>query len=156
MASGYRNRPDSQATSFIDGWYLTSDLGFLDASGYLHILGRATDIKWIDGTMLVPTLIQDRLCRIPTVRYAVVVKDRNEDQWIAAVVPWISLSVDTAQCLKAIAELHSTAPIFVVPLNRIPLTEQGKPDRDAICQLGREAANSAGRIEGGTRSAAIS
>ena len=140
MASGYRNRPDSQATSFIDGWYRTGDLGFLDASGYLHILGRATDIEWIDGTMLVPTLIQDRLCRISTVRYAVVVKDRNEDQWIAAVVPWIGLSVDTAQCLKAIAELHSTAPIFVAPLNQIPLTEQGKPDRDAICQLGREAA----------------
>ena len=79
--------------------------------------------------MLVPTLIQDRLCRISTVRYAVVVKDRNEDQWIAAVVPWIGLSVDTAQCLKAIAELHSTVPIFVVPLNQIPLTEQGKPDR---------------------------
>src|SRR5260370_34225786 len=44
MASCYPNRPDSQATSFIDGWYRTCDLGFLDPSGDLHLLRRRTHI----------------------------------------------------------------------------------------------------------------
>lgn len=139
MASGYRNRPDLQA-SFEEGWYRTGDLGSLDTGGYLHILGRAMDIDWIDGAMVIPTLIQDRLCRIPTVRYAVVVRDPEENVWIAAVVPWSGSSIDTAQCRKVITEQHPTAPIVVLSLPQVPLTEQGKVDRQAIRQLRRKIA----------------
>ena len=145
MAGGYHNRPALQAAAFQDGWYRSGDLGLLDPDGYLHILGRAADISWIDGVMVGPTQIEDTLCQLSTVRYAVVVVDQKAGSWIAAVVPWPGSSVDPVQCRDAIAARHGAAvaaPVVVVPLDRVPLTEQGKPDRVAILQLGREVGSS--------------
>jgi len=142
MAGGYRNRPDLQAAAFRDGWYRTGDLGFLDPEGYLHILGRAADITRIDGRMVSPTLLQNTLCRLSSVRYAVVVVDQEAGGWIAAVVPWPESSVDPAPCRDAIAAWHGAAVAessTILPVERVPLTEQGKPDRAAVLQLGRDA-----------------
>ena len=50
MAQGYRNRPDLEAAAFRDGWYRSGDLGRIDGDGYLHVLGRAVDMAWIDGS----------------------------------------------------------------------------------------------------------
>ena len=36
---GYENNPEANATSFIDGWFRTGDQGFLDADGYLTLVG---------------------------------------------------------------------------------------------------------------------
>jgi fatty-acyl-CoA synthase len=140
MAGGYHHRPAQQAAAFEDGWYRSGDLGFLDAVGYLHILGRAVDIIRIDGTMVSPTLVEETLCRLPDVRYAVTVVDQETGAWVAAVVPWPGLFVDRTKCLNAIAAQHGPTAVVILPLARVPLTEQGKPDREAIRQLGREAA----------------
>jgi fatty-acyl-CoA synthase len=142
MASGYRHRPVEQAAAFRDGWYRTGDLGRLDAEGYLHILGRAVDISWVDGVLISPTVVQDALCRVPGVRYAVVVMDPETGMRVAAVVPWAGGAVDADACQAAVAaELGQAvaAELVVVPLARAPRTEQGKPDRPAIRALGREA-----------------
>jgi fatty-acyl-CoA synthase len=141
MASGYRNRPEQQAVAFQDGWYRTGDFGFLDPPGFLHILDRAADIAWIDGVMVSPALLQDTLCRLPTIRYAVVVAGEQPDTWIAAVVPWCGTLADAAQCRNAIQAAYGVAagPLTVVSCQRIPLTEQGKPDRAAIRRLGMAA-----------------
>ena len=142
MAGGYRNRPQLQAEHFVDGWYRTGDLGYVDDDADLHIVGRVSDVTWVDGELISPTLLQDTLCRRPEVRYAVVVVDADTGSWVAAVVPWPGAVVDAAGCHASIAAEHSpdaAAPLVVVPLERIPLTEQGKPDRPAIRLLGREA-----------------
>ncbi len=136
MAAGYHNRPELQAVAFQDGWYRSGDLGRLDAEGYLHILGRAGDAAWIDGTLVTPTLVEDTLCRLPAVRYAVVVADQETGRWIAAVVPWPAAAIDPAACGEAIAARHGIE-VIVLPLDRVPLTEQGKPDREAIRLLAR-------------------
>lgn len=141
MAQGYRHRPEQQATAFQDGWYHTGDLGRVDPEGWLYILGRTADIAWIDGVMVSPTLVEDTLCRLPDVRYAVVAVDHATDTWIATVVPWPGMTVDRPRCRDAIAAAHGVAAV-VLPLDRVPLTEQGKPDRAAICRLGRAAAQS--------------
>jgi acyl-CoA synthetase (AMP-forming)/AMP-acid ligase II len=142
MAAGYRHRPLEQSAAFRDGWYRTSDLGRLDTEGYLHILGRAVDITWTDGMMISPTLVEDTLCRVPGVRYAVVVTGPERAARMAAVVPWPGSAVDTDACRAAVAMEHGSeaaASLAVVPLARVPRTEQGKPDRPAIRALGREA-----------------
>jgi fatty-acyl-CoA synthase len=142
MAVGYRHRPLEQSAAFRDGWYRTGDLGRLDAEGYLHILGRAVDITWTDGMMISPTLVEDTLCRVPGVRYAVVVTGPDRAARVAAVVPWPGSAVDTDACRAAVAMEHGSeaaASLALVPLARVPRTEQGKPDRPAIRALGREA-----------------
>ena len=104
-------------------------------------MGRADDIAWIDGAMVFPMLIQNTLCQLSNVRCAAVVRDREANLWVAAVVAWPDSSVDTVQCRKAIADQHGVLPILVVPLDRVPLTEQGKPGREAICQLTKPLEN---------------
>jgi len=138
MAKGYRNRPALQAEAFRDGWYRSDDFGTLDARGDLHILGRTADIAWLDGVMVSPTLIENALCRLPAVRYAVVMANRQAGNWIAAVVPWPGGAIDRAACRRAVATAFSPAAaarLLVVPVARMPMTEQGEPDRTAIRQL---------------------
>ena len=36
---GYENNPEANAKSFVDGWFRTGDQGFLDADGYLTLVG---------------------------------------------------------------------------------------------------------------------
>ena len=43
IASGYWEKPESTAESFVDGWYRTGDVGRLDDAGYLFIVDRIKD-----------------------------------------------------------------------------------------------------------------
>jgi len=140
MAHGYRNRPEEQAEHFVDGWYRTGDLGRLGADGLLHVLGRAADCAVVQGRLVTPTGIEDTLMRLPGVRYAVVVADLAHGRRVAAVQSWAGVAddagpVDAPVCRDAVAAAHGeavAATMVVVPLDDIPLTEQGKPDRAAI------------------------
>ncbi|HWL68448.1 MAG TPA: AMP-binding protein [Geminicoccus sp.] len=142
MAAGYRNRLELQAASFQDGWYRTGDLGRLDPDGYLHVLGRTADIAWVDGQMVSPTLLEDLLCGLPDVRYAVVVAEPDGAARIAAMLPWPGGTIDLAACAAAVLAGFGTTVVrsmVWLPLERMPLTEQGKPDQAAIRELGQNA-----------------
>jgi hypothetical protein len=79
----------------------------------------------------------------------VVVADREAGTWTAAVVPWSGASVDPERCQAAIAARHGAAVATfsaVVPLHRVPLTEQGKPDRVAIRELRHRARREQNRL----------
>lgn len=147
MAEGYRNRPGLEATAFHEGWYSSADLGRLDDGGLLHVLGRAGDISWINGAMVSPTLLEETLCRNAGVRLAVVVAEEDTSFWFAAVLPWPDEPVSAERCARAMTASHGSAVsrrVRILPLISVPLTEQGKPDRDAIRAMGRKAADGAG------------
>jgi fatty-acyl-CoA synthase len=140
LASGYRNNPGLGSRSFQEGWYVTGDLGRLDGDGLLHILGRAVDAQEINGTLVTPTEIEEALCRHPLISYAVVVRDADEHVTIAAVTAWAGSPIEDRACRQAVMDrfgASALASLLVVPVGRMPLTEQGKPDRSAIKQLAR-------------------
>jgi fatty-acyl-CoA synthase len=140
MAQGYRNRPELDADNFQDGWYRPRDLGRIDEEGYLYIIGREADVRWIGGVPLTPTSVEETLCRMREVRVAVVVADDEADSWIAAVVPWEGALLDARTCLASIEEAQgqeAAALIVIIAIQNIPVTEQGKPDREAIKHLAR-------------------
>ena len=59
---------------------------------------------------------------------------------IAAVVAWPGMAVDGRECLRAVTAGFGegvAASMVVIPVDRVPLTEQGKPDRAAIAELAR-------------------
>jgi len=48
--SGYIDNPEANAAAFTeDGWFRTGDLGFIDADGYVHIVGRAKEMIVLGG-----------------------------------------------------------------------------------------------------------
>ena len=73
LFSGYRLRPDLTAAAFGDGWFRTSDLGVLDASGHVTVRGRADDVINTGGEKVVAGEVASVLETCPGVREAVVV-----------------------------------------------------------------------------------
>lgn len=53
MLTGYFNRPDLTEKAFLDGWYLTGDLGYL-ANGEVYITGRKKDLIIVGGKNVYP------------------------------------------------------------------------------------------------------
>ena len=73
-----------------------------------------------------------------SVRYAVLVADPGQG-WIAAAEAWPGGAVDAEPCRAAVAEDHGpevAASLRLMPVDQIPLTEQGKPNRPAIRAAG--------------------
>ena len=123
---------------------LAEEVAGLDEDSYLHIHGRVVDCAEIDGRLVTPAALQDLLCRRLDVRYAVIVLDPDTVTRIAAVVSWPGRTVDTAGCLDTITRAFGpsvASTVVVLPVDRIPLTEQGKPNRPEIRRLGRELAD---------------
>ncbi len=53
MLDRYFNRPDLTEKAFLDGWYLSGDLGYL-ANGELYITGRKKDLIIVGGKNIYP------------------------------------------------------------------------------------------------------
>jgi fatty-acyl-CoA synthase len=94
--------------------------------------------------MISPTLIEETLCRLPDIRYAAVVVDRDRGRRVAVIIPWHGKAIDQASYLRAVAAEFGqavAASLLLLPRDTIPLTSQGKPDREAIRALGRVGGN---------------
>ncbi|MCJ8307497.1 MAG: malonyl-CoA synthase [Rhizobiaceae bacterium] len=57
--AGYWNMPEKTASEFkADGYFITGDLGKIDADGYLHIVGRSKDLIISGGLNIYPKEIE--------------------------------------------------------------------------------------------------
>jgi O-succinylbenzoic acid--CoA ligase len=66
-ASGYRLRPDLDAVSFISGQVQTHDVGKLDSSGLLHILGRMDDVVTVGGVNVALSAVESLIRHHPAI-----------------------------------------------------------------------------------------
>lgn len=66
MLTGYYHRPDLTKKAFLDGWYLTGDLGYL-ADGELYITGRKKDLIIVGGKNIYPQDLERIANKIPGV-----------------------------------------------------------------------------------------
>jgi thioesterase domain-containing protein/acyl carrier protein len=68
--SGYEDAPDKNASSFISGWFMTGDVGYLDDEGYLYLTGRKKELINKGGEKLSPAEIDQVLMTHPAVKQA--------------------------------------------------------------------------------------
>ncbi|WP_426572295.1 AMP-binding protein [Aquihabitans sp. McL0605] len=59
--SGYWQRPEATAETFVDGWFATGDVGALDGDGYLRIVGRRKELIISGGYNVYPREVEDVL-----------------------------------------------------------------------------------------------
>jgi fatty-acyl-CoA synthase len=133
VADGYAS--PVPGSGFRDGRYRTGDLGLIDSTGYLHVRGRANDRRLVASREVMPVDVQEILCRHPDVRYAVAVPGPAPDSGFgAAVVAAPGSDVTPAQLSAFVRERggEPLVPARVAMLERMPVTEQGKPDRAAL------------------------
>jgi long-chain acyl-CoA synthetase len=79
----YKNPEATAEVLTADGWYHTSDAGFLDAHGHLKIIDRVKDVGRIrggenDGAMFAPKYVENKLKFFPYVKEAVAYGDGRE------------------------------------------------------------------------------
>ena len=84
LLKGYYKNPTATAEVLTaDGWYHTSDAGFIDASGHLKIIDRVKDVGRImggafDGAMFAPKYVENKLKFFSYIKEAVALGDKRE------------------------------------------------------------------------------
>jgi long-chain acyl-CoA synthetase len=79
----YKNEAATAEVLSADGWYHTSDAGFIDASGHLKIIDRVKDVGRIkggahDGAMFAPKYVENKLKFFSHIKEAVAYGDQRE------------------------------------------------------------------------------
>jgi len=126
LFSGYwpdgADGPDSQ------GWFRTSDVGFFDADGDLHLVDRTSDLVIVNGFNVYPREVEQVLAELPGVAEAAVlgVPDDRTGEAVKAVLVRVGgaeLTVDEvrAHCVERLARFKVPAAIeFAAALPRTP------------------------------------
>jgi long-chain acyl-CoA synthetase len=84
LLKGYYKNPQATAEVLTaDGWYRTSDAGFIDAHGHLKIIDRVKDVGRIagganDGAMFAPKYVENKLKFFPHIKEVVAYGDGRE------------------------------------------------------------------------------
>ena len=79
----YKNPAATAEVLGEDGWYHTSDAGFIDAHGHLKIIDRVKDVGHLmgganDGAMFAPKYVENKLKFFPYIKEVVAYGDRRE------------------------------------------------------------------------------
>jgi amino acid adenylation domain-containing protein len=142
LARGYLNRPDLTAEKFIPDpfstepgaqMYQTGDLARYQPDGNIEFLGRADHQVKIRGFRIEPGEIEAVLGQHPAVREAVVVarEDAPGEKRLVAYVVADSTADELRRFLKDKLPEYMV-PAVVVLLEALPVTPNGKVDRQAL------------------------
>ncbi len=139
VAAGYRNpvTPDPFAEP---GWFRTDDVGVVDDSGTLRVLGRADDAISTGGLTVMPGVVEAALSTHPAVAECAVfgvTDERLGQRVVAAVVVTAGSSVTLSQLRSHVTgTLPSTAaPRELHVVAELPRRGIGKVDRRALVRL---------------------
>ncbi|MEW5928133.1 MAG: amino acid adenylation domain-containing protein [Gemmatimonadota bacterium] len=149
VARGYLGRPELTATQFFPDpfsgaagarLYRTGDLARWRADGVLEFLGRADRQVKVRGHRIEPGEVESALDAHPDVRESVVLADEGggDGRLVAYFVPATGDAPPAAELRRHLAERlpEYMVPSLFVPLEHIPLTPNGKTDRDALAAAG--------------------
>ncbi|WP_164986374.1 non-ribosomal peptide synthetase [Streptomyces roseicoloratus] len=143
LATGYLNRPELTAASFVDNpfgpgrLYRTGDLAVLREDGVVLYRGRLDHQVKVHGFRIEPGEIESALLGHPAVEQAVVTAPAGSDgqrQLVAHLVP----AGDSAPAATELREwLRERLPAYMTPahfvaLDALPLLSNGKLDRKAL------------------------
>ena len=138
LFSGYRMRPDLTAAAMDGAWFVTSDLGAIDAAGRLTVRGRADDVIITGGENVVAGEVASLLETCPGVREAAVV-GRPDAEWgervTAVIVPDDPAQPPTLDLLCR--HVQERLPRYALPRELVlraalPMLPSGKPDLEAL------------------------
>jgi fatty-acyl-CoA synthase len=134
VTPGYYRAPDLTAAAFdADGFFLTGDLGLIDADGRVRFRGRFKEMIKTGGINVAPLEVEEVLLQHPDVTqaYVVGVPDRHKDEIVAAAVELRpGTTTDTAAivafCRDRLASYKVPARIVLRKAEEFPRTPTGK------------------------------
>ena len=139
-ASGYRLRPDLDAVSFISGQVQTHDVGKLDASGLLHILGRLDDVVTVGGVNVALSAVESLIRHHPAIEDVAVI-DLQDELWGSIPIAYVVTRNHISNPSSLISEIQGTirdqisraaVPRTVQIVTSLPMLDSGKIDRISL------------------------
>ena len=140
LARGYRNAPDPDPFAE-PGWFRTDDIGVLDDSGVLSVLGRVDDAISTGGLTVMPQPVEAALRTHPAVADCAVfglADERLGQRVAAAVVVADGCAAPSLDALRAHVMQtldHTAAPREMHIVDALPMRGIGKVDRSALVRL---------------------
>jgi fatty-acyl-CoA synthase len=140
---GYYKDADKNRAAFdTDGYFLTGDLGFLDAEGRLYFRGRIKEMIKTGGINVAPVEVEEMLMAHPAVKLACVtgVPDPQRDEMVAAlIVCQPGQSVEEADllafCRRQLAAYKIPRMMKFVSEAELPLTVTGKLQKNRLAEF---------------------
>lgn len=138
---GYWRNPEKTAAEFrADGFFITGDLGKIDARGYVHILGRGKDLIITGGYNVYPKEVESEIDALPGVVESAVIGLPHKDfgEAVAAVVVRArGAALDEAMVMAALAErlakFKQPKRVFIV--DELPRNTMGKVQKNVLRQM---------------------
>ena len=132
--AGYEGNAEATERAFRDGWFLTGDLGILDADGYLTLKGRSKEIINRGGEKISPLEVEDVLLDHEAVSQAVVFSQPHPTlgEAVAAAVVLRNDKTATEHALREFAATRLAdfkVPATIVTLDELPKGPTGKVQR---------------------------
>jgi fatty-acyl-CoA synthase len=141
LMNGYHNRPGDTSAALRGGWYHTNDLGYLDTSGELYIVGRQSDMIISGGFNIIPAEVEGVIASHPHVTDCAVVgvPDAEWGEALRAVVvvaPDSILDAGGVQdwCAERIGRFK--VPKHIVFVASLPRNASGKVERNVLGTFG--------------------
>jgi malonyl-CoA/methylmalonyl-CoA synthetase len=135
---GYWRMPEKTKAEFRDdGFFITGDLGKIDANGYVHILGRGKDLVISGGFNVYPKEIESEIDAMPGVIESAVIGVPHADfgEGVTAVVVCDKdAKVDEASVLKALEGRLAKfkMPKRVLVVDELPRNAMGKVQKNIL------------------------
>jgi len=135
---GYKNPALDRDAFTEDGWFLTGDLGVLDADGYLTVTGRKKDIVIRKGEKISAAEVEAAIARHPAVAEVAVIAlpDPASGERACACVklePGAALDlVELGEFLKSAGLARQKIPESLAIVEELPRTASGKVQKHVL------------------------
>ena len=135
---GYWRMPEKTAAEFrADGFFITGDLGKIDADGYVHIVGRAKDLIISGGFNVYPKEVEGEIDALTGVVESAVIGVAHPDfgEGVTAVVVRAAGAALTEEDVLAALEgrlARYKAPKRVIFVDELPRNAMGKVQKAAL------------------------
>lgn len=134
---GYWRMPEKTATEFRGDYFISGDLGLIDARGYVSIVGRGKDLIISGGYNIYPAEVETALDELSAVRESAVVGAPHPDLGeavIGVVVPMAASFNDAGALMAALTEklARFKQPRRIVFVDELPKNGMGKVQKTIL------------------------
>ncbi|WP_134644391.1 o-succinylbenzoate--CoA ligase [Weissella cibaria] len=137
LAVGYLNCPDKYAEAFVDGWFDTGDMGWLDDDGFLYVEGREGDMISSGGENVFPDEIESVYGEADAIAQISVV-GIPDDRWGAVPVAFVMFKDEQTMDFATLRNFgrerlaHYKVPVRFFATETFPRTASGKIQRHKL------------------------
>jgi malonyl-CoA/methylmalonyl-CoA synthetase len=138
LFTGYWRNPQKTAEDMRgDGFFITGDLGLIDAAGYVRIIGRGKDLIISGGLNIYPKEIEAEIDELPGVTESAVIGVPHPDLGeavVAVIVPQADAGLDEASIARGLSDrlARFKQPKSVRFVSELPRNTMGKVQKNAL------------------------